>query len=92
MERPSRNAAIELNRKSQMVSEAVEEVLDLVQKATQEYANTSGADAYSGSRTPHSAKVEGAEGGDSWITMLHPYRAKKPFIITTCIRSRYMTT
>lgn len=36
-EEACRNAAIELNRKSQMVEEAVEEVLDLVQKATQTF-------------------------------------------------------
>lgn len=33
----TRMAAIELNRKSQMVSEAVEEVLSLVQDATQKF-------------------------------------------------------
>lgn len=32
-----RLAAIELNRKSQMISEAVEEVLNLVQDATQKF-------------------------------------------------------
>lgn len=35
-------AAIELNRKSQMVSEAVEEVLKLVQNATQTFKVMSG--------------------------------------------------
>lgn len=35
--RSYRLAAIELNRKSQMVSEAVEEVLNLVQNATQTF-------------------------------------------------------
>lgn len=34
-EESCRQAAIELNRKSQMVEEAVEEVLDLVDKASQ---------------------------------------------------------
>lgn len=33
----NRLAAIELNRKSQMISEAVEEVLNLVQDATQKF-------------------------------------------------------
>lgn len=33
----TRLAAIELNRKSQMISEAVEEVLNLVQDATQKF-------------------------------------------------------
>lgn len=39
-----RQAAIELNRKSQMVEEAVEEVLDLVQKASVIFRNMIGAE------------------------------------------------
>lgn len=34
-----RNTALELNRKSLMVEEAVEEVLDLVKKAAQQFNN-----------------------------------------------------
>lgn len=39
-----RKAAIELNRKSQMVSEAVEEVLSLVDKATETFKEIAGDD------------------------------------------------
>jgi len=39
-----RKAAIELNRKSQMVSEAVEEVLSLVDKATAAFKEIAGDD------------------------------------------------
>lgn len=39
-----RKAAIELNRKSQMVSEAVEEVLNLVDKATETFKEIAGDD------------------------------------------------
>lgn len=35
----NRNTALELNRKSRMVEEAVEEVLDLVKKAAQQFKN-----------------------------------------------------
>lgn len=42
---PSRLAAIELNRKSQMVSEAVEEVLNLVQNATQTFKSMISVDS-----------------------------------------------
>ena len=40
-----RLAAIELNRKSQMVSEAVEEVLNLVQDATQKFKSMMSTDS-----------------------------------------------
>lgn len=40
-----RLAAIELNRKSQMVSEAVEEVLNLVQDATQTFKSMMSTDS-----------------------------------------------
>uniref|UniRef100_A0A1B0GQ26 Dynein, axonemal, heavy chain 5 n=1 Tax=Phlebotomus papatasi TaxID=29031 RepID=A0A1B0GQ26_PHLPP len=43
-EEACRQAAIELNRKSQMVAEAVEEVLDLVQKASQQFKEMVGAE------------------------------------------------
>uniref|UniRef100_A0A1B0GJY1 Putative dyneins heavy chain n=1 Tax=Lutzomyia longipalpis TaxID=7200 RepID=A0A1B0GJY1_LUTLO len=43
-EEACRQAAIELNRKSQMVSEAVEEVLELVQKASQQFKEMCGAE------------------------------------------------
>lgn len=39
-----RQAAIELNRKSQMISEAVEEVLSLVDKATETFKEIAGND------------------------------------------------
>lgn len=38
-------AAIELNRKSQMISEAVEEVLNLVQDATQKFKSMMSQDS-----------------------------------------------
>lgn len=41
----NRLAAIELNRKSQMVSEAVEEVLNLVQDATQKFKSMMSTDS-----------------------------------------------
>lgn len=44
-EETCRAAAIELNRKSNMVSEAVEEVLNLVQNATQTFKAMIGADS-----------------------------------------------
>lgn len=40
-----RLAALELNRKSQMVSEAVEEVLNLVQDATQKFKSMMSMDS-----------------------------------------------
>lgn len=40
-----RLAAIELNRKSQMISEAVEEVLNLVQDATQKFKSMMSMDS-----------------------------------------------
>lgn len=43
-EESCRKAAIELNRKSQMVSEAVEEVLNLVDKATETFKEIAGDD------------------------------------------------
>lgn len=44
-EESCRLAAIELNRKSQMVSEAVEEVLNLVQDATQKFKSMMSTDS-----------------------------------------------
>ena len=44
-EESCRIAAIELNRKSQMVSEAVEEVLNLVQNATQTFKSMIGPES-----------------------------------------------
>lgn len=41
----NRLAAIELNRKSQMVSEAVEEILNLVQDATQKFKSMMSMDS-----------------------------------------------
>lgn len=43
-----RLAALELNRKSQMVSEAVEEVLNLVQNATQTFKSMMSCDSSDG--------------------------------------------
>lgn len=43
-EEACRLAALELNRKSQMVSEAVEEVLELVQNAAATFRNIIGAE------------------------------------------------
>nr|XP_036233287.1 dynein heavy chain 5, axonemal isoform X1 [Bactrocera oleae] len=65
-----RRAAIELNRKSQMVSEAVEEVLNLVDKATETFKQIAGDDvvtlfdATSRNQTqPSSARKGETEGG-----------------------------
>lgn len=41
----NRLAALELNRKSQMISEAVEEVLNLVQDATQKFKSMMSTDS-----------------------------------------------
>ncbi|CAD6991963.1 unnamed protein product [Ceratitis capitata] len=67
-----RHAAIDLNRKSQMVSEAVEEVLNLVDKATETFKQIAGDDvvtlfdATSRNQTqPSSARKGDEEGGQN---------------------------
>ncbi|KAL9890241.1 LOW QUALITY PROTEIN: dynein axonemal heavy chain 1 [Glossina fuscipes fuscipes] len=62
-EEACRKAAIELNRKSQMVSEAVEEVLNLVDKATETFKEIAGDDVitlFDGSPKEHQVSARKA--------------------------------
>lgn len=67
-EEACRQAAIELNRKSKMVEEAVEEVLDLVQNATQTFKRMGGVeeDPLGGeaesAKSPNAAAKDNANG------------------------------